>query len=118
MMQFDGNDSQTSQLYKQACEKMKEKVANEEEPYKEKYDARGYLEICLALSAGADQTSILTRALCQHKLGLIAYEVEEFSHSYDHMKKSQELWQILPLSLQYSHAATIQDVYNQIAIVL
>lgn len=29
-------------------------AADEAEPFKERYEARGYLEICLALSAGSD----------------------------------------------------------------
>jgi hypothetical protein len=33
---------------------MLQKAENEAEPFKEKYDARGYLEICLALSAGTE----------------------------------------------------------------
>jgi len=39
-------------MYKQACDKMNVKAADEEQPYKEKYDAQGYLDICLALSQG------------------------------------------------------------------
>lgn len=34
-------------------------MQNEEEPYKEKYDARGYFEIALALSQGSEPKSIL-----------------------------------------------------------
>lgn len=44
--------------------------------------------------------------------------MEEFSESHDAMQKSKDLWQQLPSSFQYEHAATIMDVYNQIAIVL
>jgi hypothetical protein len=74
-------------------------AANEEEPYKERYEARGYFEICAAMASGTDHTSVLTKALCYHKLGLIAYEVEEVSASIDSMKKSLELWQSLPYQL-------------------
>lgn len=95
-MQVDGDESQTQSLYKQATDKMNTPAANQEEPYKEKYDARGYLEICVAMAAGTGTMAILTRALCQHKLGLIGYEVEEFSASQDHMLKSLELWLSLP----------------------
>lgn len=37
---------------------------DESQPYKEKYDARGLLEICLALCKMTDLGSQLTRALC------------------------------------------------------
>jgi hypothetical protein len=86
---------------------MKMPTASEEEPYKERYEARGYFEICVAMASGSDHTSVLTRALCHHKLGLIAYEVEEISASIDSMMKSLDLWQSLPYQLRYDHADTI-----------
>jgi len=86
-------------MYKQALEKMKVPAANEEEPFKERYEARGYLEICIAMAAGTDYATVLTKALCQHKLGLIAYEVEEITASIEAMMKSLELWQTLPYQL-------------------
>jgi len=39
-------------MYKQACDKMYQPAADESQPYKEKYDAQGYLDIVLALSQG------------------------------------------------------------------
>ena len=96
---------------------MKVTAASEEEPFKERYEARGYLEICVAMTAGLDPKAVLTKALCHHKIGLINYEVEEIQASYDSMIKSLNLWQNLPYQLQYDHADTIQDVCNQIAII-
>ena len=63
MMTLDG-ESQLQSLYRQGMEKMKEPVAKEEEPFKERYDAKGYFEICVAMSAGIEHKNILTRALC------------------------------------------------------
>lgn len=94
MIAVDG-DNQTKSMYTQALDKMKVTAANEEEPFKERYEARGYLEICVAM-AGSDHTGVVTKALCHHKLGLINYEVEEISASFDSMKKSLDLWQSLP----------------------
>lgn len=101
MIQLDGDDSQTSSLYEKATTLMKAEASNEGEPFKEKYEARGYLEICLALLNGPSNDQVLGKALCQHKLGLIGYEVEEFSTSHDHMQKSLELFQSLPQDWQY-----------------
>lgn len=64
-------------MYTQALDKMKVTAASEEEPFKERYEARGYLEICVAMTAGQDHKALLTKALCHHKIGLINYEVEE-----------------------------------------
>jgi hypothetical protein len=63
MMSLDG-ESQSQSLYRQGMDKMKEPTANEQEPFKERYDARGYFEICVAMSAGSEEKSVLTRALC------------------------------------------------------
>ncbi len=76
MIAVDG-DNQSKSMYTQALEKMKVTAASEEEPFKERYEARGYLEICVAMTAGQDPKALLTKALCHHKIGLINYEVEE-----------------------------------------
>ena len=107
MIYQEDGESQTKSMYNQALEKMKVTAANEEEPFKERYEARGYLEICCAMAASQDHASQLTKALAHHKIGLINYEVEEISASFDSMKKSLELWQGLPYELQYQHADTI-----------
>ena len=60
---------------------MQQTAGDETQPYKEKYDARGLLEICLALCKQSDESGLLTRALCYHKLGLIAYDTDEISAS-------------------------------------
>ncbi len=59
------------------CQSLQLTAASEEEPFKERYEARGYLEICVAMTAGQDPKALLTKALCHHKIGLINYEVEE-----------------------------------------
>jgi hypothetical protein len=91
---------------------MQQAACDESQPYKEKYDARGLLEICLALCKLSDVASQLTRALCYHKLGLIAYDTEEISASQTHMLDSLKLWQSLPHAVNFDHACTIQDVNN------
>lgn len=96
---------------------MQETAIDEKQPYKEKYDARGLLEICLALCKLPDLTSQLTRALCYHKLGLIAYDTDEITPAQTHMLESLRLWQSMPPTVQFDHVCTIQDVNNQLAII-
>ena len=96
---------------------MHQAASDESQPYKEKYDARGLLEICLALCKLSDLASQLTRALCYHKLGLIAYDTEEITPAQTHMLESLKLWQSMPATVQFDHACTIQDVNNQLAII-
>jgi len=86
---------------------MKQSASDEAQPYKEKYDARGLLEICLALCKLPDVAGQLTRALCYHKLGLIAYDTDEITASQTHMLDSLELWQSLPHVVKFDQACTI-----------
>lgn len=99
-------------MYRKALDKMQEKCQDEAQPYKEKYDARGYLDICLALSNGTGLDTKVAKALVQHKLGLVSFEVDEFTPALEHQQKSLELWQDLPARIQYDHADTIMDVCN------
>ena len=63
VMQKD-DESQVASMYRQACEMMKKEMSDEKQPYKEKYDARGYLDICLAMSQGTSPSVKLAKALC------------------------------------------------------
>lgn len=105
-MEISGNN-QVESLYKSGCEKMKLPCADETQPFKEKYEAKGLFEICFALQPPTDLKGQLVRALCLYRMGLVAYDTEEITVSQTHMLESLKIWQSLPESVQYNHATTL-----------